>query len=133
MQSNIKEWVCACQYCQKAKIHRRTVSPSGQFSPSTRFLYVHKNIVEDLKMYAGFSYLCTFIDREIKWIEAVPIRKVEKEIVVKALCNTWVSSFVVQQIADHSSDPNFSFNCTNYWVHNTSRRSHITPKLRHEK
>jgi cleavage and polyadenylation specificity factor subunit 1 len=97
MQSDVKAWVRACQHCQKAKVQRHTVSPPGHFPPSARFRHVHTDIVGPMEMCAGFSYVCTFIDRETKWIEAVPVRNVEAETVAKAFFNVWISRYGVPE------------------------------------
>lgn len=51
------------------------------------------DLVGPLKPSQGYHYLCTFIDRATRWIEAIPLRIVTAESVAKAFYNQWVSRY----------------------------------------
>ncbi len=41
----------------------------------------------------GFRYLCTFVDRATRWIEAIPLKDISEETISKVFYKQWVSRY----------------------------------------
>lgn len=106
MKNNIREWVQACHGCQRAKITKHTVSPTGEFKDCGRFTHVHMDIVI-LPDSDGYRYLCTFIDRKTRWIEAEPLKQITAEQIAKVFYNTWISRYGVPEKVTSDRGPQF--------------------------
>ena len=94
MNKDVRTWARTCAACQKAKVHRHTYTPLGQFAPpDARFSHVHMDIVGPLEPSNGYVYLLTCVDRFTRWPEAIPIPNVDTTTIVKAFVERWVSQF----------------------------------------
>lgn len=93
MTGEIRRWHRACEECQRVKTQRHTIPPIGNFPDSDRFEHVHVDLVGPLKPSEGYTYLCTFIDRATRWVEAVPLRTVTAEKVAQAFYTHWVARY----------------------------------------
>nr|VZI10452.1 unnamed protein product [Spirometra erinaceieuropaei] len=93
---DVRRWVRSCFPCQRAKIHRHTVTSPGAFTtPDARFSHVHIDLVGPLPPSNGSTYLLTCIDRSTRWPVVVPIPDTCAETVAKAFLSHWVSNFGV--------------------------------------
>ena len=63
-----------------------------------RLAVVHIDLVGPLPSSQGFKYLLTIIDRETNWVEAIAMRSITTEHVIKSLCNHWIVRFGVPSI-----------------------------------
>lgn len=93
MTEEIRKWHRTCLSCQKVKTQRHTKPPLGTFPQSERFEHVHMDLVGPLKPSQGYTYLCTFVDRATRWIEAIPLRTVTAEKVAEAFYNQWIARY----------------------------------------
>ncbi|XP_071444855.1 uncharacterized protein [Hetaerina americana] len=94
MRKDCRAWTRACIPCQRAKIHRHTVSPVEGFAPPTqRFEHVHIDIVGPLPVSAGYRYCLTCVDRFSRWPEAFPVRDATADTVAKEFFRNWVARF----------------------------------------
>ncbi len=106
MKNDIRKWVQACHGCQRAKITKHTVSPTGEFKDCSRFTHVHMDIVI-LPDSDGYRYLCTFIDRKTRWIEAEPLKQITAEQIAKVFYNTWISRYGLPERVTSDRGPQF--------------------------
>jgi len=101
-------WARCCIPCQRAKIHRHTKAPLSKFEPtSRRFEHVHIDLVGPLPESQGCSYLLTAADRFTRWLEAIPIRKVDTETIARAYIQNWVARFGVPLHMTSDRGPQF--------------------------
>ena len=74
MNADISKWVRSCLQCQRAKVHRHTVTPLATFNtPDIRFDHVHIDLVGPLPTSQGYTYLLTCVDRFTHWPKAISI------------------------------------------------------------
>ena len=96
MKTDIGKWTRSCLQCQRAKVHRHTVTPLATFNtPDARFDHVHIDLVGPLPTSQGCTYLLTCVDRFTRWPEAIPIPDSTADTAAQAFVNGWVSRFGV--------------------------------------
>jgi len=93
MHRDVKSWVSECLDCQRFKIHKHTKPPIIHFPTGNRFETLHIDLVGPLPPSEGYTYLFTMIDRKTRWFEAVPLRNISAETVVKNLITHWISRY----------------------------------------
>lgn len=94
MEKECREWARSCLECQRAKISRHVVSPTGNFAlPSNRFEHVHIDLVGPLPVARGMRYCLTCVDRFTRWPEVFPLENIEAETVARAFVHGWVARF----------------------------------------
>ena len=92
MNNDIRTWTKSCLHCQRAKIHRHTITPLSTFAtPDAHFRQLHIDTVGPLPPSRGSSYLLTCIDRFSRWPEAFPMPDITAE------TDGWVARFGVPE------------------------------------
>lgn len=94
MTADIRLWCKSCGKCQKNKVTRHTKSPLGTFPDSDRFEHVHMDLVV-MKNIDGYRYICTFMDRSTRWVEAIPLKETTAETIARTFYEHWVSRYGV--------------------------------------
>lgn len=108
MRSDIARWSRACQRCQRSKIHRHTVTPTGTFlAPDARFRHVHIDLVGPLPPSNGFTHILTCIDRFTRWPVAVPLSNTTSEAVAQKFLEAWISHYGVPSTITTDRGPQF--------------------------
>ena len=96
MHRDIRDWTKTCTACQKSKVYRHIVAPTGSFSlPDSRFDTVHIDLVGPFPPARGFRYLLTCVDRFSRWPEAIPIPDTLASTVADAFVSQWIARFGV--------------------------------------
>lgn len=90
----MKTWARGCIQCQRAKVGRHAHLKTAKFNiPSTRFKYVHMDIIGPLPDCECFRYCLTLIDRFSRWPEAIPLKNISAQTVCRAFTDNWVTRF----------------------------------------
>jgi len=99
MHKDITRWTRCCEPCQRAKVHKHTVSPITPFAPpERRFGHIHVDLVGPLPPSNNFKYLLTVIDRFTRWPEAWPLENMSAHAVAQSLTVNWIARFGVPDI-----------------------------------
>lgn len=94
VRKDVTAWCRACLPCQRAKVHRHTVSPLGQIpTPNARFQHIHLDLVGPLPVHNSYRYCLTITDRFTRWIEAIPLVDIKADTVSSAFLLNWVARF----------------------------------------
>ena len=96
INKSVKEYVRACDACQRNKPSRKAPRPPVIFPITERFQQVHVDIVGPLHTSSkGNSYLFTMIDRYTRWLEVVPIDNFTADNCVHVFLMHWVARYGV--------------------------------------
>ena len=91
MKAEITSFVQTCHGCQSAKPSKQNNAHAGIFEvPDTRFLHCHVDIVGPMPESEGYKYLFTMVDRNTRFLFAVPI----KEPSAKACADAFLLNYV---------------------------------------
>ena len=118
MNADIGKWTRSCLQCQRAKVHRHTVTPLATFNtPDARFDHVHIDLVGPLPTSQGCTYLLTCVDRFTRWPEAIPISDSTADTAAQAFINGWVSRFGVPSTITTDRGQQFESNLWTQLMH----------------
>ncbi|CAH8500953.1 unnamed protein product [Schistosoma haematobium] len=96
INTDVRKWSRECVQCQKSKVHRHIISPTGIFPAAcARFDHIHINIVGPLPISNGYTHILTCIDRFTRWPIAVPLKDTSASTVAKKLVKHWITNFGV--------------------------------------
>jgi transposase InsO family protein len=94
IKKDCQTWARSCEKCQRAKVHKHTRTPLGDFqTPTARFQHIHIDIVGPLPPAENMSYLLTIVDRFSRWPEAIPMPDITANTTVKSLMSGWIARF----------------------------------------
>ena len=109
MTKQINTWAKTCTSCQRAKVHRHTRAPLGEYEkPSGRFSHVNIDLVGPLPPSRGYTYLLTMVDRFTRWPEAIPLTSTDTEEIARAFITHWVARFGVPENISSDRGPQFT-------------------------
>ena len=96
VNANVRRWARSCIQCQRAKVHKHSITPHSTFTiPDARFDIVHIDLVGPLPPSKGFTYLLTCIDRFTRWPEAIPLTSATTKVIAQGFLNGWIARFGV--------------------------------------
>ena len=105
---DVTAWARTCIACQRAKVHRHTVSGTDRIAvPDSRFEALHVDLVGPFPPSQGCTHLLTVVDRFTRWPEALPISDTSTQGVAMALISGWVARFGVPAVLISDRGPQF--------------------------
>ena len=88
-----------CVKCQKAKVGRHTRAPPGTFPvPDERFKHIHIDITGPFPTCEGQCYVMTYIDRFLRWFEALPMPDMTAYTTARTFLAGWVARYGVPEL-----------------------------------
>ena len=99
-----------CQSCQRGKVHKQPTAPLHSIPvPARRFSHLQVDLVGPLPTSVeGHAYLLTIIDRSTRWVEAIPLCRMEASVCMDAFIAGWVARFGVPAIVTTDRGPQFT-------------------------
>ena len=83
-----------CVNCQQSKIHKHTKTLPVQLpTDGPRFSALNLDLVGPMVSSQGFRYLFTIIDRNTRWLEAIPLKSTAAQDILSAFIQHWISRF----------------------------------------
>ena len=98
MIADVKNWVAECEKCQETKVirHIRTQIASLEIPPN-RFLHIHLDLIGELPLSNGHSFILTIVDRFTRYADAIPLVDATAKSVLDGFTLSWVSRLGVPQ------------------------------------
>jgi hypothetical protein len=115
-----------CQQCQCGNVHKQPEAPLHViFVPSRRFSHEHVDLVGALPAsLEGNVYLLTAVDRSTRWVEAVPLRKMEASPCTNVFIPHWVARFWrAGHCHDRQRHPIYLC-CVDFYLHMVGHQAH---------
>ena len=121
LKKDVRDWARTCVDCQRAKVHRHTRAPLGEFRvPERRFEHVNVDLVGPLPYSQGYTHLLTVVDRTTRWPEAIPLRATTTVDVACAFVSSWASRFGTWDRGPRTAIHFGDMGCNRGWVGGSS-------------
>ncbi|GFV03584.1 hypothetical protein TNCV_3185071 [Trichonephila clavipes] len=97
-KNKVAERSRCCIECQRGKVNRHVVSPSGSNTlPRKRFEHIYFDLVGLLPPSGGYTYFLTSIDCFSWWPEVITLRSIKAETVAYEFFSNWIARFGVPE------------------------------------
>ena len=109
MKTDVHNWCRTCHPWQSFKVQRHVHAPlQPRTLPDRCFGYLHVDIVSPLPESESMTYHFTFVDRYIRWAEAIPNAGCSTETCIKGFLRHWIAHVGI--LSDLTSDRGPQFN-----------------------
>lgn len=112
LRRKLAEFSASCAECISNKSYSSTAKQSSlPTAPEVKpFEFVAVDIVGPLPQRGPHRYLLTMTDHATKWLEAVPLARIDASTVAKAFSNNWVMKFGAPRIFHSDKGTQFESN-----------------------